>query len=299
MVSPGLRRPSLSARSTMYFAILALMDQEGRGVDVGSVVGGQEEDGARNLRRLREPSHRQVHEPALRFLRVLGENFLQKRCIHRTWTERVDAYPPSGELDPELAAEGQHATFRCGVGDLGGRRPHHGDEGGGVDDRPSASLQEVRYPILAAQVDALEVHVLDALPGFEPRLQNRVVVGWGDAGVVEEHVYAPEALGRLVVHALHVVRVGYIGVDVDAVNLGGRLFSRLVGEIRDAHAGAFFGETAGGLAADAAAAAGDDGDPPLPTSRPVSPPPWTGRRSLPPCSSRGRAGRARVRRLTA
>src|SRR5215207_4136415 len=121
--------------------------------------------------------------------------------------------------------------------------------------------------MLAAQIDALEIHVLDALPGFEPRLQNGVVVGRGDAGVVEEHVYAAKALRRLAVHPLHVVGVGYVGVDVDALYLGGRLLPRLVCQIRYADAGAFLGEAAGRLAADAAGAAGYDDDLPSEASR--------------------------------
>ena len=76
----------------------------------------------------------------------------------------------------------------------------------------------------------------------------------------------PKALRRLAVHALHVVWVGYVGVDVDAVYLGGRLLPRLVCEVRYADAGAFLGEASGRLAADAAGAAGYDGD--LPSRRP-------------------------------
>jgi hypothetical protein len=63
----------------------------------------------------------------------------------------------------------------------------------------------VRYPVLAAEVDGLEVDVLDALPGVHLRLQDRVVVRRGDAGVVEEDVDAAEVLRRLPVHPLHVV----------------------------------------------------------------------------------------------
>src|SRR5215213_5883945 len=234
--------------------------EEGRRVYVRGVVGGQEEDGARDLRRLREPAHREVDQPSCGFLRVLGEKLLQERSVDRTGTQGVDAYPPACELDPELAAQGQHAALRGGVGDLGGRRPHHGDERGGIDNGATAPLQKVRYPILAAQENAPPVHVLDALPGFELRLQNRVVVGWGDAGVVEEHVYAPEALRRLAVHPLDVAFVGYVGVDVEAFYLGGRLLARLVRQVRYADPGVFFGEAAGRLAANAAGSAGYHGD---------------------------------------
>ena len=42
---------------------------------------------------------------------------------------------------------------------------------------PTAPLQEVRDAVLAAQVDALEVHVLHPLPGVEVGVQDGVVVG--------------------------------------------------------------------------------------------------------------------------
>src|SRR5215207_3933978 len=129
--------------------------------------------------------------------------------------------------------------------------------------------------MLAAQIDALEIHVLDALPGFEPRLQNRVVVGRGDAGVVEEHVYAAKTLRRLAVHPLHVVGIGYVGVDVDAVYLGGRLLPLLVCQIRYADSGAFLVQASCRLAADSAGAAGYYSVLPFQASRPISPPPWT------------------------
>src|SRR5215208_4806411 len=131
----------------------------------------------------------------------------------------------------------------------------------------------MRYPVLAAQKDALEVHVLHALPGVELRLQDRVVVRWGDAGVVKEHVQPTEALGRLPVHCLYVVGVRDVRMDVDAVYLLGRLPTRIVGEVGDADVGAFLGEAARRLAPDAARPAGDDRDLPSQTPSHFSPPP--------------------------
>src|SRR5918997_1558224 len=94
-----------------------------------------------------------------------------------------------------------------GVGDLGRGGPHHRYKGRRVYDRAPAPLQQARYPVLAAEVDGLEVDALDPLPGVHLRLQDRVVVRRAYAGVVEEDVHAPEVLRRLPVHPLHVVRV--------------------------------------------------------------------------------------------
>ena len=81
-----------------------------------------------------------------------------------------------------------------GVGDLRGRRAHHRHERRGVDDRAAALLAHVRDDRLAAQVDAGQVDLLHPPPGVEAGVQDRVVVGRGDAGVVERDVDA--AVGR-------------------------------------------------------------------------------------------------------
>ena len=54
--------------------------------------------------------------------------------------------------------------------------------------------------MLAAEVDALRVHVLDPIPRVGLGLEDRVVVGGRDAGVVVEDVDAAVALGRRRVH---------------------------------------------------------------------------------------------------
>ena len=125
---------------------------------------------------------------------------------------------------------------------------------------PTAPLQEVRYPVLATQVDALEVHVLHPLPRVEVGIQDGGVVGRRDPGVVEEHVYAPETLRHLSVHLLYVFGVRDVGVDVEAADLIGGLVARFVGEVGYADAGVLLGEAPGCLAAYAARAAGHDGD---------------------------------------
>ena len=105
--------------------------------------------------------------------------------------------PCARELDAELARERQHAALRRGVGDLRGRGAHHRDERGGVDHRAAGRVvgEQMRDAVLAAEEHALEVDVLDALPGLERGVEHRRVVGRRDPGVVEEHV-DPAELAR-------------------------------------------------------------------------------------------------------
>jgi hypothetical protein len=69
----------------------------------------------------------------------------------------------------------------------------------------------VRDAVLAAREDRAQVHVDHPLPDVVGRLEDRRVRARGDAGVVEEDVDAPEALGRLPVHPGDLLVVG----DVD------------------------------------------------------------------------------------
>src|SRR5262245_47397426 len=66
----------------------ASVDGEGRAVDVGRVVRGQEQRGLRDLPGLRQSSRRDVHHAARPAGRI-GEELLQKRRIDRPGTEGV------------------------------------------------------------------------------------------------------------------------------------------------------------------------------------------------------------------
>src|SRR4029453_12528388 len=107
--------------------------QESGGGDVPGGVGGQEAGGGGDLGRLGEPAHGQVHQAAGGLLRVLGEQLLEQGGVDRAGAEGVDPNVPAGELDAELAGQGEHAALGRGVGDLRGRRAHHGHERGRVD----------------------------------------------------------------------------------------------------------------------------------------------------------------------
>ena len=57
----------------------------------------------RDLPRLGEAAHRQVHEPPRRLLRVLGEQLLEQRACSPARAERVHAHAAARELDAQLA----------------------------------------------------------------------------------------------------------------------------------------------------------------------------------------------------
>ncbi len=79
--------------------------------------------------------------------------------------------------------------------------------------------------MLAAQIDAPRVHRLHALPRVEAGLEDRGVVGGGDAGVVVEDVDAAEAFGRGRVHRLDRRLVRDVHLHGQTADLAGNLLS--------------------------------------------------------------------------
>ena len=105
-------------------------------------------------------------------------------------------------------------------------------------------------PVLATEKDAAQVGRLHPLPGLEPGLEHRRVVGRRDPGVVEQHVDPPKLLARARVHVDHLLLVG----DVDLERqLAGRAGQHVGADDR----GALASEQLSGNCADAAACAGD------------------------------------------
>src|SRR5579875_618156 len=148
------------------------VDEERRRVHVGGLVGGEEQDGVRNLARLGEATHRDVHHAPLGLHRVGGVELAQERRVDRSRAERVDADAALGELDAELPREGEHAALGGGVGDLRGGGAHDRDERRGVDDRAAAAVEQVRDAVLAAQEDRAQVRGLHPLPRLEGRVDD-------------------------------------------------------------------------------------------------------------------------------
>src|SRR6185369_10172640 len=104
---------------------------------------------------------------------------------------------------------------------------------GDVDNRAAASLEQVGDAVLAAEIDAARVHRLHALPRVEAGLEDRVVVGGGDAGVVVEDVDAAEPLGRCGVHLLHGRLVRDIHLQGQPADLAGNLLRRCPVDVGD------------------------------------------------------------------
>ena len=145
----------------------AAVDEERRRGDERRVVAREERDRGRDLGRLGEAAHRDVHEPPRRALGIRGEELFEQRRVHRAGAQRVDADAVAGELHAELAAQREHAALRRGVRDLRRRGAQGRDERRGVDDRAPARGLHVRDHHAAAQVHRREVHVLHAAPRVE------------------------------------------------------------------------------------------------------------------------------------
>ena len=114
--------------------------------------------------------------------------------------------------------------------------------------------------MLAAQIDRREVDPLHTVPRLEPGVEDGVVVGRADAGVVAADVEPAEVGGHLAVQRLHLVGGRHIGPDEHAVDRCRHLATGLLVEVDDGHRGALGGEALAHGAADAAGAPGDDGD---------------------------------------
>src|SRR4051794_6130586 len=111
----------------------------------------------------------------------------------------------------------------------------------------------MRDPVLAAKEDRPQVDVLHALPGIEPSLQHGVVVGRRDAGVVEEHVDAPELVLGALVHPADVVLVRHVSGQ-------GKIPGRALLKIGADYLRALFLEQRDRFGTDAAGRAGYDAD---------------------------------------
>ncbi len=200
-----------------------------------------------------------MDEPAGGPLRVLGEQLLEQRGVDRARAQGVHADALAGELHAQFAGHGEDAALGGRVGDLGGGRAHPRHEGRGVDDGAPALAAHVRDGGLAAQVDGGEVDLLDPLPGLQAGLQDGVVVGRGDAGVVEGDVDAAVGVVRRLEQRLDLLGVGDVDLDEEPADLVGGGFAAGFVDVGADDLRALGGEAAGGGEADAAAGSGDDG----------------------------------------
>jgi hypothetical protein len=187
-----------------------------------------------------------------------------------TCTRRVDPDTLAGELHPELAGHRQDAALGRRVGDLAGRRAHHGHERRGVDDRAAPLLEHVGQRGLAAQVDRREVDLLHPPPRIELGVEDRVVVRWADPGVVEGDVHRAEGVLRRPEERVHLLLVRDVDVHVRRVVGATELLddpgSALVVDVADHDLRALGGEPAHRRQPDPGATSGDDGHPSLDAS---------------------------------
>ena len=113
-----------------------------------------------------------------------------------------------------------------------------------------AVLEQMRDPVLAAEEDALEVGVLDALPGGQRGLQDRVVVGRGDPRIVEQHVDLAEFVANPLVERDHRLLIGEVALER-------QLSDGMLEQVDADDAGALGRESVGGGKPDASGSAGD------------------------------------------
>ena len=133
---------------------------------------------------------------------------------------------------------------------------------------PALLLEHVGQRGLAAQVDRGEVDLLHPPPRVEVGVEDRVVLGRADPGVVERDV--DRAVGVLggPEERVDLVLVRHVDVDVRRHVGPAELVRRarapaVVGQVADDDLGALGDEPAYGRQADARAASGDDRDPVL------------------------------------
>jgi len=119
----------------------------------------------------------------------------------------------------------------------------------------------VRNPLPAAQVDALRVDILHALPGLRLGLEDGVVVRRRDPGVVVEDIDAAVALDRRVIHGADAGGVRDIGLDRERfARFRNRPLGRSEVDVRDTDLRTLLGEEQRRLAPHSASRTGDDGD---------------------------------------
>jgi hypothetical protein len=215
-----------------------------------------------------------VDAPPLERGRIAAVDREQQRRLDWARTERVHTDVLARELYGELSRHRQDGALRGRIGDLRGRGAEDGDERGDVDDRAAAALDQPREAVPAAEEDALRVHVLDALPGLDGRVEDGRVVRRRDACVVVEHVDPAEPLDGRGHHLLDRVLVGDVDPGGECLPGAHRhgLLGRVEHHVRGADTGALGREQDRRLTPHAASGAGDHAHLSVQPSRHLSPP---------------------------
>ena len=127
----------------------------------------------------------------------------------------ADAVDPDALGGPLARCGLDHSDDRAlgrAVGRHPGQADQTGDRGGG-DDRTAAGALKVGDAVLHPQPDAADVDVRYQVIRMFRTLEN-AAFGWSDSGVVVDHVdSAPGLIGGRE-HALHILAVAHIGLDV-------------------------------------------------------------------------------------
>src|SRR5262249_15223031 len=243
---------------------LAPVDVDGRSIDASTRIGGEQYADGSHLRGRHQPSLRRQQ----RLQRLLtgaprpGHDVRDRGLGHR----RVDvAGTDTGEGDAAarvLRAQGAHQTEKAMLGgSVRGQvwRSYLAGDRRDRDDRTRAALDHARHGCPGHEERSFEIDRHDTAPGRG--IQVSELVRGGDARVVDKDVEPAQLLLGTRHHSRTGLLVGDVERNCDGAPpaLAGHSLDLAEGARRHRHPGAFVSECKGDLAADAAAASGDQG----------------------------------------
>src|SRR5581483_1887232 len=243
----------------------AAVESEDRAGGEAALVARQEQDARGDLLGRAESAH---ELPLLQLaarggaVRIPGQDLLEVGRVDGAGGHRVAADAVGHVVDGHRPRQRRHRTLGRAVGgavgDADGR-----DRGGRVDDGTAAVRLHDGYGELGAQEHTAHVDGHQVVPGRGLRVEH--APGNAVAGVVDEHVEAPEGAHRLSHHVLGIRGLGDVHLDGDGLRaqLAALLAHGLGGcpaLVGDRHPRALAREQKAGGAAYPRAAAGDDAD---------------------------------------
>src|SRR5690606_23588258 len=193
----------------------ATVNRQGLAVDVGGPLARQERHHRRHVLRRAEAPGRDLLQVGL--LELGGEGGGHVR-LDEAGRHRVHRHALAGVLAGQRLGEADQAGLGGDVVGLAGvaAQRHHRAE---VHHAPEARAQHAAQGGLGEVEGAREVGVDDRLPVVVLHAQHQAVAG--DAGVVDEHVEAPEALDHALDQRLAGGGVGDVGAEGGGLPAGG------------------------------------------------------------------------------
>src|SRR5258708_22892460 len=152
----------------------ATVHHERRARDPSGLVARQEDPRVHYVLRRAEAAEGDAIQ-TLVALRLAGPERAQQRRLDGAGADGVGAHAPSAILHRQRARQRYDGAFARRIGILRHRAANERYERRDVDHRTAARLQQLWDAVLAAEEDALEVHVQHALIGLLAGLLHRGV----------------------------------------------------------------------------------------------------------------------------